>query len=58
MSLLSVLKRLEKGDKKRRCLTCKYWYPKTEYTGVCLLSKSPIYKLPNYVCDKWEFWKS
>jgi len=45
-------------DMHRRCMTCKYWEPETEWTGKCTKTKSPIYKLPNYCCDKWEFWKS
>jgi hypothetical protein len=54
-----LLRKLEKGDKRRRCMTCKYWSPVTEDSGRCMKTKkNPIFKLANYVCSGWEFWKA
>jgi len=49
-----ILKKVEKGTPRRRCMTCRFWVPETEVTGKCVKSKNPIYKLPNYICKNWE----
>jgi len=55
--------RIKKSDK--RCMTCKHWKPIAkaiggsvpEMHGKCHKSRKPIFKLPNYVCKDWEFWR-
>ena len=52
------LSKLNKGSPEKRCMTCLYWYPVTEDTGRCTLSKSKMFTLPNYVCKRWKYWRS
>ena len=51
-----LLKKIEKGTADKRCMTCKHWKPVTENTGKCMLSKTKMFTLPNYVCQRWEKW--
>jgi hypothetical protein len=52
--MFGILKKLEKGDPERRCMTCKHWKPVSEDSGKCMNARNPLYKLPNYVCHNWE----
>jgi len=38
-------------------MTCKFWKPKSEVSGVCTKGNPPIFKLPNWECKNYKFWK-
>ena len=50
-------KYFDRGNAKRRCMTCKYWYPVEEDKGDCIKNRDPIRRYPNYCCDSWTYWK-